>query len=176
MTLFRALIATLVSILAAVCASAQSVSVGVSYSHDLGEETGFLGRVDYALGPLKAEGFYDSSNKYTGKGWMTGLDLDLVAHGGVIAPLIGAGYHYRNGGEWSKDSLWLRGGFVVDGKATILVLKDFTSENESWGSEIRARVGSNWYFEPRIGVLWFKGPYSEDGVGTYWTFVIGKHL
>jgi len=57
---------------------------------------------------------YDSADKAaSGAGWALGQSLDVaVIDAGGIGILAGADYRYRDGGDWAKQTVWLRGGAI----------------------------------------------------------------
>ena len=91
--------------------------IGLSSSVGLGESSpGFMAQAvlqgQHRLG-WEAVTSYDSADKYAGAGWAFGQSVDAaVVDAGGVGVLVGADYRYRDGGTWSKQTMWLRGGIV----------------------------------------------------------------
>lgn len=94
----------------------------------------------------------DKTESHTG--YSLGVDTDLHPR---IGPLIGLGWHYRDGGPWTKTSVWLRGGLALKAITAVLAW-DLTSENRVRLGELRARWGySRLLFENRLGISRYNG-------------------
>jgi len=84
--------------------------IGLSSSVSLGEVSpGFVGRAIAHGHRWEAQALYDTADKYTGAGWRGQIIGQGVIGSGL---LLGAEYLHRNGGAWTKDTGWLRGGYA----------------------------------------------------------------
>lgn len=85
-----------------------SLGLGVDYSRGLGEQTSALiGSVRHVARTFEIDASGSTSAKLeSGSGWLTAIDAD------AFGPrfLIGAGWHHRDGGRWTKDRTELRAG------------------------------------------------------------------
>jgi len=171
-------------------AGAQTVTVlgGIGTSGRLGEENpGYQAQVLVGdrLGGLAWESSLkvDSANKYTGSGYSVNGVFDVAMLGSKdIGVLAGLEYGYRNGGDWSKQGVWLRAGlegrraeqvFRVLARATF----DSTANDTTWSrvvqGEIRQRVG-RWWFMGEGGVVWYTQP--DRQVGFYSALRMGREF
>jgi len=84
--------------------------LGLSSSVALGEVSPGLTAQAIAHGhQWEAQALYDTADKSTGAGWRGQIVGQGVIGSGL---LLGAEYLHRNGGRWTKDTGWLRGGYA----------------------------------------------------------------
>ena len=159
--------------------------IGLSSSANLGERPpGFRAEAivqgQHRLGWESVTAF-DGTDKATGAGWAIGQTVDVAATDlGQVGLLVGADYRHRNGGAWSKDTIWLRGGVIrtAHGHSLRLVCKATVWASDDTRStaaelEYRARLG-RWVVGTRQGVLWFIQPTAKAGY--YMTATAGVAL
>ncbi len=120
---------------------------------------------------------YDSSNKYTGAGWKLSVSADLQRPG-PWSPVVGLEYSHRNGGPWTKRSLWLRGGITHDQTRLILAtdtqtlnqVARLTVEHEWRHGPWRARYlfGRERFRQPMASDTWLWGTLAGLSIGMAW--------
>lgn len=107
----------------------------------------------HVLGDIRLSGT-TSDKSESGKGYILGLDADFHPR---IGPLVGVGWRYRDGGNWVKRSLWLRGGIAIN-RVTAVLAWDVTSDNRVRLGELRTRWSlKHLQFEPRVGLAHYDG-------------------
>jgi hypothetical protein len=172
--LFLALSALL---LTCAVAGAQTVTVagGIGTSVNLGEQNpGYQAQVLVAhrTGPFawEASGLVDSANKYTGAGYSVNGVFDAAMLGSHdIGVLAGVEYSYRNGGDWSKQTVWLRGG--VEGRRSHEVFRiiaratfEATDDTRTRMVQLEYRKGwGRWWMLVDSGFVWYTQPDRSTG-------------
>ena len=102
----------------------------------------------------------------SGEGWIGGLDLDV---GRVL--FLGLGFHHRDGGRWTKQSAWIRGG--IQSRNLRLVLRhDLTSENRVSIAEGIGEFGTD---RLRLRTVVGGGTY-ESATGREWGYFVGAQV
>ena len=157
--------------------------IGLSSSANLGEASPGFRTEAIVQGQSRYEWesvtSYDSTDKAaSSRGWSVGQSLDLAMLDlGGVGVLAGADYRHRNGGAWSKDTVWLRGGFIrtLHGHSLRLVCRATAWASDDTRStaaelEYRARFG-RYVVGTRHGVLWYLQPTAKAGY--YMTATVG---
>ena len=125
--------------------------IGLEGSFNYGEEPlGLLLQAAFQNTLIDTRIFGSTSNKIESRaGYILGLDLDLHKR---IGPLVGIGYRYRDGGLWTKQSLWLRGGLALGPLVLVGAIDTITSNRVRLG-ELRLRlISGRLVVEPRLGI------------------------
>lgn len=70
---------------------------------------------------------WDGADKVeSGAGWLVSADADVSVWRGLY---VGAGYHHRDGGPWTKRSAWLRAGWAHRRRLEVSVARDMSTAN-----------------------------------------------
>jgi hypothetical protein len=102
-----------------------AVFLGVSASHNLGEQTiSPAARVTVTHGPLEAAFVFDKSAKLESSGGF--LARARIDAGRRV--FVGIGFTHRDGGAWSKEVTWARLGWR-SGPLEVALRRDLTSPN-----------------------------------------------
>ena len=175
-------------VLCATVASAQSVIVagGIGTSGNLGEDN--PGYQAQALVGARHGGFvwessvvFDSAHKYTGAGYSVNGVFDVSLLGSRdIGLIVGTEYGYRNGGEWAKQTMWLRGG--VEGRRAHEVIRVIARAELAATDDTRTRIvhveyrreWGRWWVLGAGGVVWYVQPSLKTGF--YSSLRLGFHL
>jgi hypothetical protein len=137
-----------------------ALGLGLVLSSGMGEQPASFGSFLRCGETVRVQAFGDTSNKIeSGAGWIAGADVD-VRFGHF---LIGAGYHHRNGGPWTKDSVWGRAGLAF-GDTRLVYAHDFSTVNkvDSLKFETYAGISKTLGFLPSVSVIRF----DQAGVST----------
>lgn len=154
---------------------------GGTHSEGLGEQRlspSLIGEVLF-LNHLRATGFWEPSAKVeSGEGSISGIDTDLLLLNSLI---LGAEYHYRDGGPWAKQTVNLRGGVKLYEGAELIFRREMWSDaerpNESYGALLRMRARYNRFMiGGNVGVLSFKDWQRQRRVGHYSQILMGVDL
>jgi hypothetical protein len=151
------------------------VMMGVTSSGGLGES-----RVapDFAIGAdlsrVHLTAFASPSNKIeSGGGWVAGSDADVRLGRGALA---GIGFHRRNGGTWTKDSLWVRAGWESRW-FRVIARQDLTTLNRvSVGELTLRRDFGSLRLEETAALARYKRPDGRYDWGGYVQLGFGLHL
>ena len=158
-------------------AGAQSVIVagGVGTSGNLGEENhGYQveGLVAHRAGGVVWETsvVFDSAHKYTGHGYSVNTVGDVALLGSRdLGLLVGAEYGHRDGGDWAKETLWLRGG--IEGRRAHEVIRLIARAELAATDDTRTRIvqveyrrgWGRWWVLGTGGVVWYVQPTLMTG-------------
>jgi hypothetical protein len=158
-------------------AGAQSVIVlgGIGTSGHLGEENpGYeaQGIVAHRSGGFVWEGTatFDSAHKYTGAGYSLNAVGDVALLGRADVGLVcGAEYGYRNGGDFTKQTVWLRGG--VEGRRAHEVIRVIARAELAATDDTRTKIvqveyrrgWGRWWVTGTGGVVWYVQPTRQTG-------------
>ena len=149
--------------------------VGLSSSVGLGESSpGFVTQAIVQGGGLEAVTSYDTTDKYTGAGYALGQSVDV----GTGRVFVGADYRYRNGGDWSKQTVWVRAGAThICGphgfRAVVRTTAYATEDTRSTAAQVEYQFTAGRYvFRTTQGYLWFSQP-SQHGRGYFMTALGG---
>lgn len=133
-----------------------AVLVGAGTSHNYGERVPFpVATAEARLGEFAFEAGINGAEKVeTGDGWQSRLGLEY--HSGPVS--IGAFWKHRQTSRWTKDRLFLRGGF---GHGPLRLLAEVApdSPNMEARGEVRIRLvppalDGRLILEPRYWVGW----------------------
>ena len=146
----------------------RSLLAGIDVSRNLGEaRAGALVQAGQRWEFGDARLFWDSIDKVESQaGFILGAELDFHAS---VGPLVGAGYRYRDGGDWVKHVLLARGGVAVK-QLTAVASFDLTTENKVKTLELcwRPRI-KRLILEQRLAGVRYDG----GKTGMYSSFSLG---
>lgn len=125
---------------------------------------------------------YDSADKSeSGSGWAFGQSLDIAAMSmGGLGILAGADYRYRDGGDWAKQTVWLRGGAIwtrYPHSLRVLCRATAYATDDTRSTAVQAEyqfTHGRFVLRTTQGYLWFIQPTHESGY--YSTVTAGVRL
>ena len=151
-----------------ILALSTSLLAGLEASRNLGEaplSAVFQAVHGWSFGDGRA--MLNTSDKVESQaGYILGAELDIHER---IGPLLGAGYRYRDGGDWVKHSAWARVGLALDAVTAVLAW-DLTSQNRVRVGELRGRwLVNGIVLEHRLGLVRYDGAQT----GGYLSLLLG---
>src|SRR5919204_1041934 len=112
------------------------------------------------------------------QGWLAGANLEVGR-----TWQAGIDYHHRDGGLWTKDDLWVRGGYAMSHAAIFGRQEIFSrnsagnafADNRSLGAEVRLRTSTGRFFvvETTHGILWYRQIDQHRAAGYYANVLVG---
>jgi hypothetical protein len=147
---------------------------GLSVSSGLGESSpGVVAQAiaqgQHRLGWESVTSF-DSTDKARGSGWAFGQSFDAaILDAGGVGVLAGADYRYRDGGDWTKQTVWLRGGAIWTRRphtvrGVVRATAWATDDTRATAVQVEYRYyAGRLVFATTQGVLWFIQPTTKAG-------------
>ena len=117
-----------------------ALAIGTTLSLGMGERPGVEGHFTLRSKAIEIQALASDSNKYTGRGWIFRPQVDVH----VGCAYAGAAYSWRNGGDWEKQVLWLRGGLEFwvwnSERSRLLIGPEIESATHSKNQELRGAI------------------------------------
>lgn len=109
--------------------------------------------------------FWDTTNKYTGAGYILGYDADVKL---PYHLLVGVDYHYRNGGPWAKRGWGVRAGVGGEGYG-VLFRKTFFPREVDESKDLIAYIHAPLY--RRVEIVTHAGVYYFPRMAEKWSYL-----
>ena len=149
--------------------SALILYAGLEGSRTLGESSpSLLIQAAHVSRHVQARAFFSDADKVeSGSGYILGTDADWLILDGGFTPTLGIGYHYRDGGAWTKRSVLARAG-VAYRDAALTAAVDMTTANRVREVELTARIWiGRLSVEPRVMLVsYIQAGKRETGLPT----------